>query len=371
MALEIRLLRDNEHEKVIDFFNNAQSIDHKEQLDFRSQEIFDWEFCKGPAGKAIYIVAVDNSETGESKFVGIQCAIPLLMLTSKGNEILTAKSEDLYIDIFGMRKYKGRDILKEIHALLLEECARIGVQYLWGITNMLATHHRLHFEMVAKSNQAILVLKPRAAYSYLSKLNVKNTWKEKLKIVALSFISKAMGLKKCTISSKISNYEIIDRQFDNASLINHLSPDGSEYATLRQNEAYLKWRMFNNPSGIKYTIRQFVMDKTLYGELVYSKRNGLVFIEQMLFDAGVATITRLAFVKTILSEISVTGAHIVRFNGYEHNALNKSEINILKILGFMIVPRGIWFAIKPVGQPETQISSTQIHLSRLYTQGII
>jgi hypothetical protein len=371
MTLEIRLLRNDEHNSVIDFFNNAQSIDHKEQKDFRTPEIFDWEFCKGPWGKAIYVVAVDNTDAKNPKIIGTQCAIPISMITNDGKEILTGKSEDVYVDIRGMRSFKGRDILKEIHELLVAECAKAGMRYLWGITNIVATHHRLGFEMVAKSHQGILVLKPAFAYRYLIQLNSRNTWKEKLKIRALSYLSKISGMKRLFVSGQLAKYQIVDRIFDNAELMQTISTNGEKYLMLRQNSDYLNWRMFGNPAGIQYKIRQLVADEKLYGEIVYSQRNGIAFIEQMLFDAKLTGKEKYAFIKSIINEITLAEAPIIRFTGYNHTAINRLEMNLLKSLGFMFVPRGIWFAVKPVGQPENDNQTHQFHLTRLYTQGII
>lgn len=158
MALEIRLLKDDEHPDVVDFFNSAKNIDHKEQKDFRTLERFNWEFINGPSGPAIYVVAVDTEDALHPKIVGTQCVIPLLMLSSKKEEIYTAKGEDTLIDIKSLKKYRNRDILKEMYSLIYDECIKRDIKLIWGFTNIPATFKRVGFDAPIYANNAVIIV---------------------------------------------------------------------------------------------------------------------------------------------------------------------------------------------------------------------
>src|SRR6478609_6485041 len=115
MPITIRLLQDHEVELANIFFNKVYQTN-------RPIENFKWEFLNGPFGKAIYTIAVDDSTTTHTKIVGIQCAIPIELISSKGKIVLTAKSEDTLVD----PSYRGQKIFERMYELLFEECKKAG-----------------------------------------------------------------------------------------------------------------------------------------------------------------------------------------------------------------------------------------------------
>ena len=72
MNIKIRLMNENEAEQVNSVYNNAYG-------NIRSLNYFEWEFIRGPWGKAIYVVAEDIDKS-ENKIVGTQCAIPIVFV---------------------------------------------------------------------------------------------------------------------------------------------------------------------------------------------------------------------------------------------------------------------------------------------------
>lgn len=184
MSIVVRKLSLEELPLANTFFNR---IYHSK----RSFSDFEWEFVNGPAGPAIYIGAVDTTIKEETKIVGIQCAIPLKMLASNGEEILTAKSEDTLVD----PDYRGLGIFDKMYQLLLEKCKQLGVKYIWGFTPAYKPFVRVGFKLHFKSSQLLYVQNPLKAFRYLAQLNPENQFIDKFKIMGLCILSKALTAK--------------------------------------------------------------------------------------------------------------------------------------------------------------------------------
>src|SRR5947207_3116997 len=102
MELEIRLIRPEEYTFANDLYNTVYGSK-------REFSRFEWEFLHAPFGKAIYVVAIDKNKSG-NPVIGTQSAIPIILLNSKGDEILTAKSEDTLLD----PSYRGKKIFEKM-----------------------------------------------------------------------------------------------------------------------------------------------------------------------------------------------------------------------------------------------------------------
>src|ERR1039457_506600 len=246
MPLEIKLIKDSEYEAVNDFFNKARNIIRPAPETVRNFDQFCWEFMNGPYGKAIYAAAWDVEEGKETAIVGIQCMIPLKMISSDGNCFLTAKGEDSLIDIRAQIKYKKTDILRELYNILFEECRKRGIEHVWGFNNMYATIKRLGFELPVKSFYGVLVLKPLQAYNNIVIQNSVNTTFGKCRIALLSGLSFIYSWKKALIFSPRGKNRFNAAMNENADLFQRASHPDRLYFLLQDN-AYLKWRIAENP----------------------------------------------------------------------------------------------------------------------------
>ena len=370
MSLEIRLLRDDEHQKAVDFYNSAKSVDHKIQRDKRNYDGFEWEFMNGPFGKAIYVVAVEILPDGLQKIVGTQCAIPIMMCDSKGNKILSAKPEDTYLDITAQLKYRKRDILGEMFELLVTECKKIEIHFFWGFTMVTSTFKRVGFSTPFTSFHGLLVSSPISAYKYLSKRNPNNRPIDLVKIFGLSIVSYFLGLKRKFILSS-SDLKVIDKEINNELFYKDTKNQYSgTFYSIFQTDEYLSWRIFQNPSGIQYKLLQF-KDRTenYVGEIIYSYKEQVAFIDQMAFCATASPKTKGQAISLALCDILKNKEiSIIRFAGYKHNSINMSEISLLEKFGFLFINKGTYFVFRNIS--DMDIKPEQIILSRLYTQGI-
>jgi GNAT superfamily N-acetyltransferase len=352
MAIEIRLLKDDESALANNFFNEIYRS-------HRSMEDFRWEFIDGPKGKAIYVIAVDTDETSFVKVVGIQCAIPLELASVDGKTILTAKSEDTLVH----PGYRGQKIFERMYERLFDECRKAGVKYIWGFTPALKAFERLGFEVPFKASQALLVLKPWTAYKHLVSLNPENRIRDKLKIFGLAILSYANSCKRLFIgpTNGLSETKPADKK---STIKNFYSPSSLHF--LHQDDAYLNWRLIQHP--LRDTYKNFVDANRSEADILVSIRKDVGNVEQIMFASTLSAAEKLKYLRKIVDVFSQHHVSVVRFLAFENNAAMKEQITLLEKLGFVHLRRGNYFVWKSLG--ENTISVASVFFSRLFTQGI-
>jgi hypothetical protein len=359
MAIEIRELAEGENTRANEFYNRMYQSN-------RSIEEFNWEFLNGPAGKAVYVIALDTEM--DNKIVGAHCVIPLYMVDNKGNTILTAKSEEVIVD----PEYRKNNTFLKIEKLLFDKVHELKINYLWGFSYEELHHKLLKFDMPYRAVQGLLVLKPAKAYTFLSALNAGNKATDKIKIAGLSLLSAASGLKRLLASKVLAGYEFSsERNVDKTKLFNNSV--GKEHTAyfLRQDAAYLQWRLYDNPCGNTYSEYQIYKEGALVGDLIVNirKAEGIAYIEQMLFDEKIDSAALLQFIVHCIAEIQKHPVSLIRYWGFRTNDQNKRQIELLEKAGFYFLNRGILFVWKHLKTAPEKVNHTHIVLSRMYTQG--
>jgi len=200
MAIQMKLLKDEELPLANQFFNDVYKTN-------RSFETFRWEFIDGPFGKAIYVGAIDDTFP-QTKVVGIQCAIPIELISTSGKIVLTAKSEDTLVD----PSYRGQKIFEKMYDVLFEESKKAGIKYIWGFTPAEKAFSRIGFDIPFKTQQALAVTQPMNAYRYLASLNTQNKRKQKIQIFGLSALTWMKTL--FTGNSGTRGYTIVEGNVD-------------------------------------------------------------------------------------------------------------------------------------------------------------
>ena len=367
MPLEIRLVKDSEYKEVNDFFNKARNINHKEPR--RTYDQFCWEFINGPWGKAIYAGAWEVDEGKNPTLVGIQCLIPLKMISSDGKCVLTAKGEDSLIDISAFFRYRKTDILRELQTLIFEDCDKRGIELVWGFNTMYATNKRLGFENTVKSYYYVLVVKPGQAFrnSIIQKPGISTF--RKYRIAALSAISYLFSLKRLLFISSIGSYQFNSGIDENAGLFRRASfPD--RLFLLLQDKAYLKWRIQDNPYPVKYRSYQLLdKDNVLQAQVICSIIKDVAFIEQTLFDKRLKKRTVRFILKKVIRSLKNEDICMVRYIGFKSNTPNTEEIKMFKNIGFVHTKKGEQVCFINLAEDVT-INPENVYLSRLYKQGI-
>ena len=350
MAIVLRLLQENEIQLANDFFNHIYKTT-------RSIENFRWEFVNGPYGKAIYVVAIDDTIITQTKIVGIQCAIPLEFISTEGKTVRTAKSEDTLVD----PSYRGQKIFERMYEMLFKECSKAGIKYIWGFTPAQKAFERIGFEIPFKTEQALLVFNPVKAYAYLKNLNPQNKTADKLKILALCILSFLKGLKIYFIKKGdlIPSSEKTNLQFFQDS-----GPD-REYYTLHESKAYLSWRLTDNPFNNNYKSYLLKKSDKVVGDAIINHRKDVSYIKRFYLNSVEAS---HLFLTSLCMECLGNNSPLIRALCFNSNDLHRSQGRDLTRIGFTYLKRGNYFVWKSL-DPQNEIKPEQVFINRLFTQG--
>ena len=319
----------------------------------RTADKFIWEFNSAPAGKAIYVIALEGE-----KVVGTQCAIPYFLINGKGEKSLTAKSEDTLVDT----NYRGLKIFDKMYALMIDECRKNDIQLIWGFTYAVKPFKKIGFDIPFESCMGILVLKPAPAYLFLKNLNQKNNWLAKFKINLLCIKSYFDFLR---LSKPKHSDEFTEKHLAlNSGTLNYLH--NSECTGLLLDEAFLNYRLYTNPyskNNFQFTISQ--NDKILFSAF-YTINNGVGYLLHLFFDTAVKNNSE--FIKTLIFKSDLKNCNIIRFWGFNHNSLTVNEVNVLKKCHFTFINRGISFVGLKLS-PKLNLDLKLLAVSRLASQG--
>jgi len=142
---------------------------------------------------------------------------------------------------------------------------------------------------------------------------------------------------------------------------------------LYQDKNYIQWRMIDNPYPSKYEAVQIIDSKgKIAGDVVYSINKNTAYIEQIIFNKNLKNKDRLALISNIIEKIKTNNISLIRFLGFYHNPLNKSEIDLLKKIGFTFIKparEGTWFVWKSLSNKNGMIEVNNVVLSKLYFEG--
>lgn len=353
--IEVRLARDDEYERINDLYNKAYG-------NIRPFQHFRWEFMDGPAGKAIYIIAVDKDK---DQIVATQCAIPLYMSGPAGERILTAKSEDTYVD----PAYRGLKIFDRLYEVLFKECKAAGIQTIWGFTYALKPFRKVGFDIPYSQLQGVYVNDIMKAYGILAGLNAENKLKQKLMIAGLCIASRLKAVVSSTATDGYTIHEELIR--DKASAYPKQEWQNGTY-TLWQDATYTQWRITDNPYPNEYhelTISR--PDGTAVANvLVNVRRNGSGYIEQIILRDGTTAADVKAAARAAIAHLKKAGVSLIRFWGFDYNEPLRREVSILEGCGFIFIRKGTGFVWYDYNKDNAaMIDPMRIHISRIYTQG--
>ncbi|MBK7850659.1 MAG: GNAT family N-acetyltransferase [Bacteroidetes bacterium] len=351
MNIRIRLLQAGEESRVNAIYNHAYG-------NIRPLSFFEWEFIQGPWGKAIYVIAEDLDHP-ELKIVGTQCAIPMVFCSTDGKEILTAKSEDTYVD----PEYRGQKIFDKMYALLFEECKKQGIAFIWGFTYARKPFLNIGFQIPFESIQGVRVNNIFKAYKYLASLNPANKFLDRLKIFLLCSygytVKLISGFSSGNSKGVESDTTIVRNEANERS--------GNVYWSIDQTIEYSKWRFMDNPYGNSY-VQYSSKDK--FRLVINNRKEGFSYLEEMTFDFDLSREEKLRNIRESLKmNVKKTNSFLIRYWGFETNLLNREEISLLRKCGFVFIPgKGTGFVWKQLST-NSEITPENLHISRVFTQG--
>jgi GNAT superfamily N-acetyltransferase len=353
--IEVRLARDDEYEAINALYNRAYG-------NIRPFEHFKWEFIDGPAGKAIYIIALDKDT---KEIVATQSAIPLYMSGPNGERILTAKSEDTYVN----PAYRGLKIFDRLYEVLFKECKEAGIHAIWGFTYALKPFRKVGFDIPFSQLQGIYVTDIAKAYDYLSGLNPENKLKQKIQIAGLCFLSRINALVR---SSAVGKYTVQEKLIPDKNVAYPKDKWQKGYYTLCQDASYTQWRISDNPYHNEY--HELSVSRadgiTVANVLVNVRKNNTGYIEQIILADSATESDLIAALHAAIERLKKANVFLIRFWGFDYNEALTKEVNALKKCGFIFIKKGtgfVWYDYNKDNQAK--IDPLKIHVSRIYTQG--
>lgn len=363
MSIEIKELGKEDIIELKRLFDKTPILKQHNPFVKGSLEEFKWQFFNEKYQSANYLIAYD---TMRDELAATLSALYFPMKTPNGEVCQTIKPEDALVNIKALVHHRNFDFLKALLNQIETNSGFLNLKFLWGFTYATNSFERLGFSVCFSSKQGTYVIKPISAYNHLVKLNPSNKIKQKLQITGLTLMSflKRIMTAKSTKGVVCKDVDLID--IDEETMLGFLPQD---LYCIQLNKNFLNWRIVENISALQYSIFQFKSGSDeLLAYLIYSrKENNVFFVEQFLFDPNITSELKKKIVVVALQQLKKKGACIIRAMGFDHNKINKEELDLLKGAGFVFVNRGIPFIFKSV---DKSIKPENVYLSRLNTEGI-
>lgn len=362
MSIEIKVLEKEEIAELKRLFERTPILAQNNPFSNGSIDEFMWQFYSDNYLSSVYTIAYD---TDRDELAGTLSALYIPMRAPNGQVCQTIKPEDTLINVRSLVRYKNKDLLKDLFDVIETKSELLKVKFYWGFTYAVNSFERLGFTRHFSSKQGTFVIKPFAAYKHLISLNASNGTKQKIQIAGLSMFSYLKQLLSRKGISGLKCKEVRLKDIDEKQLLSFL-PDN--LYSIYLDKVFLNWRIVENISALHYSILQ-IEDQSgkVCAYLIYSQKEGKIFfIEQLLFDRSHSMKAKADIFQVALQYLISLDAVIVRAMGFEHNAANKEDMELLKKSGFVFVNRGIPFIFKSM---DNNIKADDIYLSRLNTDG--
>lgn len=361
MPIEIQKLGKEGINDLKTLFKNTPILDEHNPFLTGSDNEFEWQFFSEDYEECPYYFAHDHNE-----LIGTLAALVIPMQTPEGDFCYTIKPEDALINVRGILRHNRKDVFQELQNTIDEETKSKDIKFLWGFSESVDAFTRLGFKICFKSQQGIYSYYPLSIYRHFIKLKPKTSF---VKYAGLLLLSLASYLKMLTYRNNTKSYRCRELKLEEFSEIDLLSflPKGLYCQYLSKN--FINWRLIKNPSKIEYGVLQFEnVDNEIVSYLIFSRNHDdSFFIEQFLFDAKQTYQERKEIVGIALDHLKRKKAKIVQMMGFNHNTINREEINLLKRTGFLFLRNGQTFIMK---SNYKDIKCENIYLSRLNLQGI-
>ncbi len=253
-----------------------------------------------------------------------------------------------------------------MYKLLIEECKKNNIVFLWGFTYADKPFRKIGFEIPFKSTMANLVINPTKSAAYFYSITAKKNISSYLKILGLSYASyfKFLLLKIRRRSGLKLQIENIDF---NTPDFNYLQYPG--LFGLKLDDKFMEYRIHKNPYSKSYKTVSLFEEGVLKASVVYNiNKEKRGFIIHSYFDKDLSENKSKNFIKEAIFQTDLKKCFVIRYWGFKHNVQNADEASILKKNHFVFLNQGISFVGLNLKQ-EKPIKFTDFVLSRMASQG--
>ncbi|MBP5984328.1 MAG: hypothetical protein KA734_11415 [Fluviicola sp.] len=275
--------------------------------DFYVQEIVSWQYENKAYATGLFFVKEND------QYIATQGMIPIF-LKAHGKQVLTAKSESSFL----LPAFRGKGIFETLYLQTIETSEQDGVELVWGFTELSKVwREKLAFDVVDglihESELQIRFLKSFIS-SWSSKQSLTNKLKSSLKAVVSLLKSKQLPKPNKEYSAAFIALE----EADNLQAIIELSATWEKnhptFTTLLLDEAYINWRITNNPVA-RYQIIGIYSNRQLVGYGVVNNTSKKAYLldfivpEQVHFTESFMALLRILKGKGSVSHLIYWASH--------------------------------------------------------------
>ena len=365
MSIIIKPLAKESVSKVLQFYNSEQG--DKFQTNNRSLEEFTWLFLKGCNKPSLYETA-SGSESGD--IVGTNAGIFIPMLSKNGEQILTVKSEDTLLSLDKMIGLGKRDILKELLQTISEKSKAEDASFIWGITPAKAAFKRCGFKIITQIKGSFYVTNPLKFYKHQIRKFPLLTLSKKIQFFIFAWVNYFNIRFKNHNPGEFQMRRIGFDEIDEELL---LSFHNKNVITTCLSKNYLRWRILENPSPLKYGFLEFRdKENTIAAYFIFSSNTeNIFFVEQFLFAGHLTDSKKIMIMKLALRYCRKQNAVMIRALGFPHNNINIKEMNLLTKAGFYFFNNREESYVVFKNLSDKEINPEDICFSRLSTMGLV
>lgn len=322
--MQIGFIEDKDIEECNDFHNRAYGSK-------RTLAQWHWQFDPLLGGKKPFIVAKENG-----RVVGTQALMPIAMLDAAG-DILTAKSEETLVD----SSMRGKGVFQKMYEPLTAYALEQGVKAIWGFTPANKAFEDIGFQVPDRTSQLVHPLSVRAAAAFGDSVGTgMRRVAMSAAIGAASFVSAARVALASDRGLGI-RLEVLEQPPAEAGALCREFVRGWGGTTILRDQAYLKWRYYDNPA-VRATLLGAYRGDTLVGWVAYSLDEasmGYIVDAIVLRTDDAPRILHALMLQAVLT-LRAAGAVAIRSWRLNAHPFDQLISKIALRLGFYLLRRG-------------------------------
>jgi hypothetical protein len=352
----------------------------------RTAEQWRWEFANYHAKPILYALAIDGDE-----IVGSQALIRFPLRMPDGSVVQTGKGEDTLLH----PRFWGKDLLRPLWDLLVEQAAASGIRMLWGFNARRPVFEKIGFRYLDE-DKATLFLRPLSRDG-LRRIALfdrhgnrkpahRATWRHR---IAAHPVLGAGATWATAARAGVARVAAVLSPHRHASVREVAAPSPSIEAllgrfasgfnaiTVDRNAEFVRWRLQQNPWSASRLIEAYRGDELVgfAGFCLSADRQGMVTdIIACAPDTQphVDVATTFDLLAHATAALAKDGAELVRFPIINWHALADASAAAARMLGYVAVQSRNGACIMPIdGAPldEGLLRHERWHFTNINTEG--
>ena len=354
--MKIEFLKNEDIEECNDFHNIA--YDSK-----RTLAQWHWQFDRPLGGKRPFIVAKEGG-----RVVGTQALMPISMLDVSG-EILTAKSEETLVNA----SMRGKGVFEKMYDPLTAFAFEQGVRAIWGFTPASKAFNNIGFHIPDRTSQLVHPLSVRAITAFSDSLGTGLRREAMSAAIAVASLVSAARVALASDRGSGVHLKVLEQSPAEGGDLCRDFVRGWGGTTILRDQAYLKWRYYDNPA-VRATLLGAYRGSKLVGWLAYSLDDssiGYIVDAIVLSTEDADNILHALMLQSVLT-LRAAGAVAIRTWRINAHPFDQLISRVALRLGFYLLRRGesVVLRLAPGQVAEASLAVwDDWFVTRAYTQG--